>query len=183
MIYTIIKMEPSHFILNIISDHFLNHPVKPEISFGNYFFIWDKNSLGIYSNEISDFKRFIKKMIPNLESMMRLINISINPKEKHGQLNKEILERGQFSIAFKHNSNIKFILYMDVNGSAIFYREEKILINNKRYNKKNEQHIQDHVERLNKTEDFKSVAVNWKLGDLLFNRSEMNKINQKHYSK
>ena len=177
-------MKSSYLILNIVSDHFLYHPVKPEITFGNYFFRWDEKSIGIYSNEISDFKSFIKKMIPNLEVMMRSINISKNPKEKDGQLKKETLERGQFSISNKDNNNIKFILYVDVNGSAIFYREEKILMDNKIYNKKNMQHPQVDEERLNKTEDFKLVAINWKLGDLLFNRNEINIIKkQKNYSK
>ena len=177
-------MESAHFILNIISDHFLYHLVKPEISFGNYFFRWDEKSLGIYSNEILDFKRFIKKMIPNLEAMMRIINASKNPKEKNGQLKKEILERGQFSISDKPNSNIKFILCTDIYGSTIFYREERILTDNKIYNKINMQHLQKDVERSNKTEDFKLVSVNWKLGDLLFNRNEINNIKkQKYYSK
>src|SRR6478735_6244126 len=130
-------MKSSYLILNIASDHFLYHPVKPEITFGNYFFRWDEKAIGIYSNEISDFKSFIKKMIPNLEVMMKSVNISKNPKEKGGQLKKETLERGQFSISNKDNNNIKFILYVDVNGSAIFYREEKILMDNKIYNKKN----------------------------------------------
>ena len=123
-------------------------------------------------------------MIPNLEVMMKSVNISKNPKEKGGQLKKETLERGQFSISNKDNNNIKFILYVDVNGSAIFYREEKILMDNKIYNKKNMQHPQVDEERLNKTEDFKLVAINWKLGDLLFNRNEINIIKkQKSYSK
>jgi hypothetical protein len=177
-------MESSHFILNITSDQFLYHPVKPEISFGNYFFIWDEKSLGIYSNETSDFKKFIKIMIPNLESIMKLINGSENPKEKDKQLKKEIIERGQFSISYKHNSKIKFILYMDINGSVIFYREEKILMDNKIYNKINIQHLNKDVEMLNETEDFWSVTLKWKIGDLLFNRNEIsNPKDQKHYSK
>jgi hypothetical protein len=176
-------MKPSHLIPNMISDHFLYYSVKPEISFGNYFFRWDEKSLGIYSDEISDFKNFIKKMIPNLESMMRIINISKNVKEKDGQLKGEILERGQFSISNKQNSNIKFILYMDINGSAIFYREEKIIMENKKHNKNNMQLPQNDEEKSN-VKEFKLVAVNWKLGDLLFNRSETNKIrNQKHSPK
>ena len=123
-------------------------------------------------------------MIPNLEAMMNINLHFKNPKEKDGQLKKEILERGQFSISNKDNNNIKFILYVDVNGSAIFYREEKILMDNKIYNKKNMQHLQVDEERLNKTEEFKLVAINWKLGYFLFNRNEINIIkNQKNYSK
>jgi hypothetical protein len=176
-------MEPFHFILNTISDQYLCESVKPEISFGNYFFRWDEKSLGIYYNEITGFKKFIKRMIPNLESMMKMINVSKNPKEKYVQLEKEIVERGQFSISDKHNNNVKFVLYIDINGSAIFYREEKVLIDSKIYKKMNMHSIQKNIETSIKTEDFKSIAVNWKLGDLLFNRNEIkNSRNQKLYS-
>ena len=112
-------------------------------------------------------------MISYLECIMKLINGTENRKEKDKQLKKEIIERGQFSISYKHNSKIKFILYMDINGSVIFYREEKILMDNKIYNKINMQHLNKDVERLNETGDLWSVTLKWKIGDLLFNRNEI----------
>ena len=53
-------METSNFIRDLLYDGALYPKVKPEIIFGNYFFIWDEKSLGLYSNEIVKFKKFLK---------------------------------------------------------------------------------------------------------------------------
>ncbi len=53
-------MESSSFIRELLcGDGVLYSLVKPEIMFGNYFFLWDEKSLGLYSNEIVKFKNFI----------------------------------------------------------------------------------------------------------------------------
>ena len=131
-------MEPSNFIRELLCDGALYPLVKPEIMFGNYFFLWDEKSLGLYSNEIGKFKNFIKSVIPYLETMMKIIDnyyssSSSTPSpssSKNDTVKKMIFDKkGQFSLTDKYNSYITFILNIDNGGSTTFFREERILIN------------------------------------------------------
>ncbi len=131
-------MEPSNFIRELLCDGALYPLVKPEIMFGNYFFLWDEKSLGLYSNEIGKFKNFIKSVIPYLETMMKIIdNYPSSPSSspspsssKNDTVKKMIFDKkGQFSLTDKYNSYITFILNIDNGGSTTFFREERILIN------------------------------------------------------
>ena len=49
-------MEPSNFIRELLCDGALYPLVKSEVMFGNYFFLSDEKSLGLYSNEIGKLK-------------------------------------------------------------------------------------------------------------------------------
>ena len=111
--------------------------IKPEIKFGNYFFKWNEKSLGIYSNETVKFKSFIKRTIPHLEYIMKSINVtsSLSSPIKNDAVKKEILEKGQFSLSNKFNSNIIFILHVDSHGFTTFFREEQILIDKETHDK------------------------------------------------
>ncbi len=165
--------QTSNFIRNLFFNSNLDPPVKPDISFGNYFLKWDEDSIGLYSNEILKFKSFIKNMIPNLEPIMKMINIS---RPKNDPFRKVINDRGQFSISDKYNGRIFFILNIDTGGSTVLFREERVLINDELLEK-----LQLHCDSkgftlLSKLKDINDVvSVKWKIGDLLFNRMEHSK--------
>lgn len=169
-------VETSNFILDLLCDAAIYPKVKPEIIFGNYFFMWDKKSLGLYSNEIVKFKKFLKDMIPYLETMMKMLDrdySSISASSKNDTLKKMIFDKGQLSLTYKYNSCITFILNIDSSGSTTFFREERILINDDDiYNKIKNRYNSKDMMLLNKLKEFDNmVYVKWKLGDLLFNRS------------
>ena len=147
--------------------------IKPDIVFGNYFFLWDKKSLGLYSNELVKFKNFIKNVIPYLETMMKIIdNSSSTLSPKNDPIKKMIFDKGKFSISDKYNSHIFFILNIDISGSTTFCREERLLINDEIYNKMKIQYGSKDVILLDKLKEFDNiVSIKWKLGDLLFDRS------------
>src|SRR5690349_719697 len=99
-------MESSSFIRELLcGDGALYQLVKPEITFGNYFFLWDEKSLGLYSNEIVKFKNFIKNVIPYLETMMKIIdNYYSSSSLKNDTVKKMICDKkGQFSLTDKYN--------------------------------------------------------------------------------
>jgi hypothetical protein len=160
-------VEPSNFIRDFLSDANLNPLVKPEVTFGNYFFRWDDRSLGLYSDEVAKFKSFIKSMVPHLEPLMNAID-ALHPK--NGALKKTLLDRAQLSIGHKHNSHIMFILNIDNYGSSMFFREEQIKFNDELHGKMQINHGPGLVllEKLKGFDD--RVSVKWKLGELLFNR-------------
>jgi hypothetical protein len=171
-------METSSFIRELLCGDGALYPLgKPEIIFGNYFFLWDEKSMGLYSNETIKFKNFIKNVIPYLETMMKMIDTyfssSLSSSSKNDAVKKIVFDKkGLFSLTDKYNSYITFILNIDNDGSTIFFREERILINDELYNKmKNHYNSKDMV-LLDKLKDLDNVvSVKWKLGDLLFNRS------------
>ncbi len=148
---------------------------KPEILFGNYFFVWDENSPGLYSNEIGKFKIFIKNMIPYLEMiMMKLIDIN-NVNSFRGDssvhlksdIKRMIIDKGKFTISSKYDNQVFFVLNIDKEGDTTFFREEKILFNENMYDTfelKNNSF-------LNKLKDGNTnLSLKWKLGNLLFDR-------------
>ncbi|MGN6347940.1 MAG: hypothetical protein ACTHME_09585 [Candidatus Nitrosocosmicus sp.] len=166
--------QPLNFIVDLTSTNSLYPLIKPEIILGNYFFRWNEKSLGIYSNESAKFKSFIKKMIPYLEPIMKMMNVSSFSNSKNDAIKKEIIDKGQFSISNKYNGRIIFILYMDIDGSATFFREEQIQLNNKIYNKITDQDKIDNIKVLTITQpptDFdNTISIRWNLGNLLFDR-------------
>ena len=165
--------QTSNFIRNLFFNSDLNPPVKPDISFGNYFLEWDEESIGLYSNEILKFKSFIKNMIPNLEPIMKMINI---PRPKNDPFRKVINDRGQFSISDKYNGRISFILNIDTVGSTVLFREERVLINDELLEKLQLHYDSKGLALFNKLKDINNVvSVKWKIGNLLFNRMEHNK--------
>ena len=165
--------QTSNFIRNLLFDSDLNPPVKPDISFGNYFLKWDEDSVGLYSNEILKFKSFIKNIIPNLEPIMKMISTS---RPKNDPFVKVINDRGQFSISDKYNGRIFFILNIDTVVSTVLFREERVLINDELLEKLQLRYDSKGLALYNKLKDISNiVSVKWKIGNLLFNRMEHNK--------
>jgi hypothetical protein len=161
-------VEPSNFIRDFLSDTNLNPLVKPEVTFGNYFFRWDDRSLGLYSDEVAKFKSFIKNMIPHLEPMMKAIE-SLHPKIDG--LKKTVCDRAQFCISDKYNSHIAFILNIDNQGSTLLFREERIKFNDELHGKMQINYGPGLI-LLDKLKGFDNrVSVKWKLGEILYNRA------------
>ena len=154
---------------------FNNNPhllVKPEIVFGNYFFIWDVNSPGLYSNEIGKFKIFIKNMIPYLEMIMKqMINLagttgSRGNSNLKNDIKKVISEKGNYTLSSKYDNHIFFILNIDKEGHTTFFREEKILFDENIYNM-----FGPNNSFLNKLQEGNTnLSLKWKLGNLMFDR-------------
>ncbi|HXT84220.1 MAG TPA: hypothetical protein VN704_07810 [Verrucomicrobiae bacterium] len=147
---------------------------KPDIVFGNYFFVWDEDSPGLYSNEIGKFKIFIKNMIPYLEMiMMKLVNINdINSfgydSSVHlkSDIKKMIFDKGKFTLSSKHDNHVLFVLNIDKEGDTTFFREEKILFNENMFDMRRFDH--SLINKLK--EDSTNLSLKWKLGHLLFDR-------------
>src|SRR5215210_3846885 len=109
-------MNISNFLRDLLCAGTLYPLIKPDIVFENYFFVWDDKSLGLYSNEIVKFKNFIKNMIPHLETMMKVLDISSSTlSAKDDPAKKMIFNKGKLSITDKYNNHIYFILNIDNN--------------------------------------------------------------------
>jgi hypothetical protein len=161
-------VESSNFIMDFLCGGNINPLVKPETTFGNYFFKWDDRSLGIYSDETIKFKGFIRNMIPHLEPLMQAID-ALHPKNE--ALKKMLCDKAQFSISDKYKSHIVFILNIDNHGSTVFFREELIKVGDELHNKMQINYGSDLI-LLSKLKGFDNrVSVKWKLGELLFNRA------------
>lgn len=169
-------MEYSNFILDLISAN-SSHLIKPEIKFGNYFFKWNEKSFGIYSTEIAKFKGFIKKSIPYLEFIMKIINDIHSIPNSKNSMKKEILENGNFSISNKYNSNIIFILFIDIDGATTLFREEQVILDRKTYDKIINQDKSNDIRTINNLKDFdRHISIKWSLGNLLFDRKGKDNI-------
>ncbi len=166
-------MHLSNFIQNLLYNGNSNPLIKPDIVFGNYFFKWEEKSLGLYSDEILKFKNFIKNTIPYLETLMNILDTSTDSKKIDSLKIKVLIDKGNFSLVERYNSYITFILNISNNGSTIFFREERIFINNELYDKMKIQYNTKDLILLDKLKDFNDVvSVKWKLGELLFNRTQ-----------
>jgi len=103
---------------------------------------------------------------------MEIINTTPNSKKIDSSKTKVLLDKGNFSLVEKYNRYIIFILNIDNKGSTIFFREERILINDELYKKIQIQCDVKDLILLDKLKGFNDiVSVKWKLGDLLFNRT------------
>ncbi len=168
-----VMSHTSNFIRDLFFDSNLNPTIKPDISFGNYFLEWDEGSMGLYSNEILKFKSFIKRMIPNLEPIMKMISLS---GPKNDLFRKVVNDKGQFSVSDKYNDHIFFILNIDTGGSTVLFREERVLISDEFLEKIHLHYDSKGLALFNKLKDINNaVSVKWRIGNLLFNRVEHKK--------
>lgn len=136
---------------------------------GSYFFKWSENDYGICPSESSFFKNFIRKMIPQLEYCMSVLNF-----EHKINSQKNLLKDKKHNICIieKYNSNVSFIMFIDSTGSTVFYREEKFRTRSKEFENLE---MKDHNSlvlqtRNNGTVNHNIVSLKWLLGELLFDR-------------
>ena len=167
--------QPSSFIRDLLlfNGDLTTDLIKPDISFGSYFLEWHEKSLGLYPNEILKFKTFVKRTIPYLEPMMKIIDI---PRPNKDPFRKVITDKGRLSISDKYNGHITFILNIDASGSTVLFREEQVLINDESFEKLQVHYDSEDLVLFNKLKDIdNAVSVKWIIGNLLFNRVEHSK--------
>jgi hypothetical protein len=147
-----------------------NGYVKPRIEIGNYYLEWNDKSYGIYQNEISELKGFLKKVIPYFDVIYQLLYNLERPrgKEKYG-LDKRLFP----DIHVSHSNQgrlIRYRLYMKSDGSTFIDRTEKLEVVNEgeESSKKVNVRPMDHVDS--------GLSIEWKLGQLLFNRQGITKV-------
>lgn len=150
------------------------YSLKPDIRTGNYYFKWDANGgLGIDVREINLFKNFIRKIIPLLEQYMIFLQNKVDK-------NDPFKDKKQICIKEKYNKKISFLMFIDSQGSTLFFREESCNIDD------TSPHKMDYgVESLKPSNiDFHSnnnrstikVELKWLLGELLFDRNKQDKF-------
>lgn len=166
-----------------------NTLLKPTVKIGNYFFVWNEDSPGIYSNEIDSFNNFIKKMIPYLEECMNVFKGN-NETDKDNdndrssgnggvgrggaggkgiKFQKMLIDKGRICISEKYNNKISFVLNVDNIGTTIFSREEHVLFV-ENITTANDLRLVESQRKWESDDDQKSVILKWKLGELLFDR-------------
>lgn len=138
--------------------------MKPRIEIGNYYLEWDDKSYGIYQKEISELKVFLKNVIPNFDAIYQLLQSLGRPRSKE----KCGLDRRLFpDIHVSHKNQerlIKYHLYMIFDGSTFIDRTEKLEV-------VNEGEVSSRKVNVRSRNYLDSgLSLEWKLGQLLFNR-------------
>jgi hypothetical protein len=148
------------------------YSLKPDIRIGNYYFKWDANGgLGIDVREINHFKNFIRKIIPLLEQYMIFLQNKIDK-------NDPFKDKKQICIKEKYDKKISFLMFIDSQGSTLFFREESCNIDNM------SKHEMDYGVESLKPSNINSgsnqstikVELKWLLGELLFDRNKQDNL-------
>ena len=151
---------------------------KPEIRFGNYFFQWSENAKsGLAIDEINSFRNFVKKLIPFLEQYM----ILLQDKSKTSQNSNSYHEKKKIFLEERHNRFISFLLFVDIEGKTIFYRQEKCeLIDDAEFAEEDNnslpsarKQLATNVDQSSRQSKNCSVEIKWRLGELLFDRTKI----------
>ena len=157
---------------------------KPAIRIGNYYFQWEVNALGIDLHETNHLKNFIRKTIPELEQYM--LFLQNEGKENDSDRKYPYNSKKQICIKEKYNKRISFLMFIDSQGSTLFYREECCEIDD---NKSFELETGDGVHSENSSSNTSDrndpthghdhgqkieVEIKWFLGELLFDRKIQN---------
>jgi hypothetical protein len=154
---------------------------KPEIRFGNYFFQWDKAvKFGLSYDEINSFRNFVKNVIPLLEQFMMLLQ-----NESKSSQGNSYHEKKKLFLEGKHNNLISFLLFVDIEGKATFYRQEKCdligaddddNLDSKEDDNKQSLLVAEQLatdsDKSSKQNKYCSIAIKWLLGELLFDRTK-----------
>ena len=169
---------------------FKKYNLKPEIKIGNYYFHWDANVLGIGVHEINHLKNFIRKTIPLLEYYMILLQ---NEKKNDFDNKDPYIDKKQICIKEKINKRVSFLMFIDYQGSTLFYREEgwRDIVDNNRFERETIDEVYSENSDSSNTSDstnnhghgygcdrYIRVELKWLLGELLFDRKlqKQNKI-------
>jgi hypothetical protein len=147
-----------------------NEYVKPRIEIGNYYLEWDDKSYGIYQKEISELNGFLKKVIPYFDAIYQMLHSLERPrgKKKYG-FDKQLFP----DIHVSHNNQghlIRYDLYMISDGSTFIDRTEKLEVVNEGEDSSKKVNVRpkNHVDS--------GLSIEWKLGQLLFNRQGITKV-------
>ncbi|WP_148685640.1 hypothetical protein [Candidatus Nitrosocosmicus hydrocola] len=152
--------------------------LKPDIRIGNYYFQWNANDgLGIDVREINHFKNFIRKIIPLLEQYMIFLQNKVDK-------NDPFQDKKQICIKEKYNKKISFLMFIDSQGSTVFFREESCNVDDV-----SKHEIDYGVESLkpsnincssNNNDSTIKVELKWILGELLFDRNKQDGLKKKN---
>ena len=141
-----------------------NEYVKPRIEIDHYYLEWNYKSYGIYKKEMSELKGFLKNIIPYFDAIYQMLHSLDRPKgkKKYG-LDKQLFPDIHIS---HHNQGriIGYHLYMKSDGSTFIHRTEKLEL----VNEGEESSKKVNVRPRNRIDS--GLSLDWKLGQLLFNR-------------
>ncbi|WP_148681598.1 hypothetical protein [Candidatus Nitrososphaera gargensis] len=138
---------------NVLNEYLIPKDyVKPDVRVGNYFLEWNTSSYGIPQKEVSNLRRFIADLAPFLSTFIfeaalgipRSIREKASSKEAH---NFEEAFSPRLMIARKIR-NSEYVLQMTADGAATLSRSETIAGDGKQAD----------------------LALNWNLGQILFDR-------------
>ena len=147
-----------------------NEYVKPRIEIGHYYLEWNDKSYGIYQKEMSELKGFLKNIIPYFDVIYQLLYSLERPrgKKKYG-LDKRLFP----DIHVSHNNQghlISYDLYMISDGSTFINRTEKLEV----VNEGEESSKKVNVRPMDQVDS--GLSIEWKLGQLLFNRQGITEV-------
>ncbi len=152
------------------------YSLKPDMRIGNYYFKWDANDgLGIDVREINHFKNFIRKVIPLLEQYMIFLQNKIDK-------NDPFKDKKQICIKEKYDKKISFLMFIDSQGSTLFFREESCNIDIMSKHKMDYGIESLKPSSINSSSDQSTIKVElkWQLGELLFDRNKQDKLKKKN---
>lgn len=97
------------------------YSLKPDIRIGNYYLQWNTDGLGVNVHEVNQLKNFIRKTIPALEQYMIFLQ---NEKKNNSNTRDPYADKKNICIKEKYNKRISFLMFIDSQGSTLYYREE-----------------------------------------------------------
>jgi hypothetical protein len=147
-----------------------NEYVKPRIEIGHYYLEWNDKSYGIYQKEMSELKGFLKNIIPYFDAIYQMLHSLERPrgKKKYG-LDKRLFP----DIHVSHTNQghlISYDLYMISDGSTFINRTEKLEV----VNEGEESSKKVNVRPMDQVDS--GLSIEWKLGQLLFNRQGITEV-------
>lgn len=125
--------------------------IQPPLDFEEYEFEWSTHSYGIKEEEITEFKHFIKTIIPILSDCLRYIQALETIVEKKKNLDKFQLGLNGFTpmLDLQHTTRKKF---MGITYSVNFTWDGEIFV--------------DREEDIIENGQFHPVSLRWQLGQL-----------------
>jgi len=153
------------------------YSLKPDIRIGNYYFKWDaSDGLGIDVREINHFKNFIRKIIPLLEQYMIFLQNKIDK-------NDPFKDKKQICIKEKYDKKISFLMFIDSQGSTLFFREESCNVDDVSKHEKDFGVESLKLSNINSSSNNNDrtikVELKWLLGELLFDRNKQDNLRKK----
>jgi hypothetical protein len=147
-----------------------NEYVKPRIEIGHYYLEWNDKSYGIYQKEMSELKGFLKNIIPYFDAIYQMLHSLERPrgKKKYG-LDKRLFP--DIHVSYNNQGHlISYDLYMISDGSTFINRTEKLEV----VNEGEESSKKVNVRPMDQVDS--GLSIEWKLGQLLFNRQGITEV-------
>jgi hypothetical protein len=145
---------------------------KPDIRIRNYYFQWDTGGLGLATHELNHFRNFVRKVIPVLEQYMIFLQ-----NDNNIDRNDPYRDKKQICIRDKYNQKTSFLMFIDSQGSTIFFREESCEVDIKPkpqygYDAYSVDRSKIDSNNSSSNNDHSNVKIDlkWLLGELLFDR-------------